>query len=47
MECPECQSTHLRNNGQRRGTQNHLCLECGRQFVENPSVERGYADDIR
>ena len=47
MECPDCQSIHLRKNGQRRGKQNHLCLECGRQCVEHPSVERGYSDDIR
>ena len=47
MECPDCQSTHLRKNGWRRGKQNHLCLACGRQFVENPKVERGYSDDIR
>jgi len=47
MECPDCQSIHLRKNGQRRGQQNHLCLECGRQCVEHPSVERGYSDDIR
>ena len=47
MECPQCQSTHVRKNGHRRGKQNHRCLDCGRQFVENPTVERGYSDDIR
>ena len=47
MECPECQSDHIRKNGHRRGKQNHLCLECGRQFVENPTTGRGYSDDMR
>ena len=47
MECPECQSEHIRKNGRRRGKQNHLCVDCGRQFVENPTIERGYSDDIR
>ncbi|NJR69367.1 MAG: IS1 family transposase, partial [Synechococcales cyanobacterium CRU_2_2] len=36
MECPECQSTHIRRNGKRRGKQNHICMNCGRQFVESP-----------
>ena len=47
MECPECQSKHIRKNGHRRGKQNHLCVDCGRQFVENPQTHRGYSDDVR
>ena len=47
MECPECQSTHIRKNGKRRGKQNHICVDCGRQFVEAPQTERGYSDDVR
>ena len=47
MNCPHCQSNHLRKNGHRRGKQNHLCLDCGRQFVENPVSQRGYSDDVR
>ena len=47
MECPECQSTHIRKNGKRRGKQNHICVNCGRQFVENPQQQRGYSDAIR
>ena len=47
MECPRCQSSYIRQNGQRRGKQNHICVECGRQFVENPQINRGYSDDIR
>ena len=47
MECPHCQSDHVRKNGHRRGKQNHLCLGCGRQFVDNPTTKRGYSDGIR
>ena len=47
MQCPECQSSHIRKNGMRRGKQNHICVDCGRQFVENPQMERGYSDDVR
>lgn len=47
MECPECQSTHIRKNGKRRGKQNHICVQCGRQFVENPQTHRGYSDEVR
>lgn len=47
MECPECQSTHIRKNGIRRGKQNHICVDCGRQFVQDPRTERGYSDEVR
>ncbi|NET32889.1 MAG: IS1 family transposase, partial [Cyanothece sp. SIO1E1] len=29
MQCPECQSSHTRKNGKRRGKQNHICVDCG------------------
>ena len=47
MNCPHCQSENYSKNGHKRGKQNHLCLDCGRQFVENPQPYRGYSDDIR
>ncbi|MEM9137376.1 MAG: IS1 family transposase, partial [Cyanobacteria bacterium P01_F01_bin.42] len=47
MKYSHCQSEHFRKNGYRRGKQNHLCLDCGRQFVENPCTQRGYSDDVR
>ena len=47
MNCPDCQSNHIRKNGHRRGKQNHICVDCGRQFVENPKAHRGYSDDVR
>ncbi|NER85156.1 MAG: IS1 family transposase [Leptolyngbya sp. SIO1D8] len=47
MECPDCQSDHIRKNGHRRGKQNYLCLDCGRQFVANPTIKREYSDNTR
>ncbi len=31
----------------RRGKQNHVCVDCGRQFVKNPKNHRGYSDQTR
>ena len=31
----------------RRGKQNHICVDCGRQFVENPKIHRGYSNKVR
>ncbi len=47
MICPECGCEHIRKNGQRRGQQNHICVDCGRQFVENPQTKQGYSDAVR
>jgi transposase-like protein len=47
MKCPECQSEHIRKNGHRRGKQNHICVDCARQFVEAPQTKRGCSDEVR
>lgn len=47
MECPECQSTHIRKNGHKRGQQNYICADCLRQFVSDPKPHRGYSDDTK
>ena len=47
MECSGCQSNRVRKNGHRRGKQNHLRVDCGRQFIEDPKTERGYSDAVR
>ena len=47
MKCPECGSKQIRKNGMRRGKQNHICVNCDRQFVDNPQNHRGYSDEIR
>lgn len=34
--CPHCNSKNTKKNGHTHyGKQNHLCKDCGRQFVEN------------
>jgi hypothetical protein len=38
MKCPKCGSEHIRKNGIKQGKQNHICAECGRQFI-NPSEQ--------
>jgi transposase-like protein len=38
MKCPKCGSEHIRKNGIKKGKQNHICAECGRQFI-NPSEQ--------
>lgn len=47
MQCPECQSIHIRKNGKKKGKQNHICVDCGRQFIDHYESQRGYSDDIK
>ena len=47
MQCPQCQPTHIRKNGIKRGKQNHICVSCGRQFIERYEVSRGYSDEVK
>ena len=37
MECPDCKSDLIKKNGHtRHGKQNYRCLDCSRQFAEDP-----------
>jgi hypothetical protein len=47
MACPECKSERINKNGCKRGKQNYICVECGRQFIENYESHRGYAQEIK
>jgi transposase-like protein len=47
MQCPECTSTHIRKNGKKRGKQNHICVDCGRQFVDLYDPPKGYSDEFK
>lgn len=48
MICPQCGSEHIVRNGLRKnGKQNHLCLTCKRQFVENPSDHYRISEEKR
>ncbi len=46
MQCPECGGEHIRKNGHRKGTQNYICVGCGRQFLESYQP-KGYSDDVK
>lgn len=38
ITCPSCKSKNVKRNGHiHNGKQNHLCKDCGRQFVLNPT----------
>jgi IS1 family transposase len=47
MQCPECGATHIRKNGKKKGKQNHICVECGRQFIDHYDPPRGYSDEFK
>jgi len=44
MQCPECGSGHIRKNGKMRGKQNHICVDCCRQFIDVYTSPKGYSD---
>jgi len=47
VKCPECGSTHIRKNGKNRGKQNHICVVCGRQFIDVYAAPQGYSDSVK
>jgi transposase-like protein len=47
MQCPECGGTHIRKNGKKKGKQNHICVTCGRQFIDQYEPQRGYSDEVK
>ena len=41
--CPQCGSEAYKRNGYtRHGKQNHRCLDCGRQFSSNATMDQTY-----
>jgi transposase-like protein len=47
IKCPECKSTHVNKNGWKAGKQNHICVDCGRQFIDSYQSQQGYAEEIK
>ena len=47
MQCPECGSNHIRKNGKMRGKQNHICVDCRRQFIDVYTAPQGYSDETK
>jgi transposase-like protein len=47
MQCPECQSTHVNKNGQKKGKHNYICVGCGRQFIDCYQPHKGYSEEVK
>jgi len=47
LKCPECKSSHVNRNGHKAGKQNHICVDCGRQFIDSYQAHQGYAEEIK
>jgi transposase-like protein len=47
MQCPEYQSNHINKNGHKKGKQNYICVNCGRQFIEVYEPLRGYSEEMK
>lgn len=47
MQCPTCGSIHIRKNGKKRGKQNHICVDCDRQFIEIYALPQGYSNEVK
>ena len=47
IKCLECKSTHVNKNGHKRGKQNYICVDCGRQFIDCYKVQQGYSEEIK
>ena len=47
IECPECKSTRINKNGHKAGKQNHICVDCGRQFIDSYQSHQGYAQEVK
>jgi len=47
VKCPECKSIHVNKNGHKKGKQNYLCVECGRQFIECYQPHKGYSQEVK
>ena len=46
MEYPDCQPIHIRKNRKKKGKQNHICVDCGRQFIDRYDGP-GYPDEFK
>ena len=47
MQCPDCGSSHIRKNGSKQGKQNHICVECRRQFIDCYDTPRTYSQAVK
>ena len=44
---PTVRKSKIRKNGKQRGKQNHICVECQRQFIEGYEPPQGYSKQVK
>jgi transposase-like protein len=44
---PQCKSTNIHKNGHKKGKQNYICVNCGRQFIDNYESHQGYDPAVK
>ena len=47
MKCLDCSSTKVCKNGKPLGKQNHICKDCGRQFIDAYAPPAGYSEAVK
>jgi transposase-like protein len=47
MKCPEGKSNYVNKNVHKKGKQNYICVECGRQFIECYQPHNGYSQGVK
>ncbi len=47
MKFPEDKSTHVNKNAPKKGKQNYICVDCGRQFRDCYQTHQCYAEEVK
>lgn len=47
MQCPDCGSANFSKSGRQKGKQNHICKDCGRQFIEHYAPLVDYSNEFK
>ena len=47
MECPECKSTYVHENGHKKGKLNYLCVNWARQFIHCYEAQKAYVKEVK
>jgi transposase-like protein len=47
MQCPECQSTHVNKNGQKKVNRIIFVSVVGRQFIDCYQPHKGYSEEVK
>jgi hypothetical protein len=47
MHSPECQSTHVNKNAQKKGQNNYIFVGCGKQFIDCYQPHKAYSENVK